>query len=129
MKTMTVCQFYVHLEVLKHKLEKGMRRFFFMSFCLTQNTIERGHLDAVTVLDFISRSLEIEKKLVKQTMRKGSMPLMTRGGAQPVKVHTQFKREPINAGLTFMVIYSCFCACFCTPDFHTQRREREREGE
>lgn len=55
------------------------------------------------------------------------MPLMTRGGAQPVKVHTQFKREPINAGLTFMVIYSCFCACFCTPDFHTQRGERESE--
>lgn len=58
------------------------------------------------------------------------MPLMTRRGAQPVKVHTQFKREPINAGLTFMVIYSCFCACFCTPT-STQRRERatEREGE
>lgn len=60
------------------------------------------------------------------------MPLMTRGGAQPVKVHTQFKREPINAGLTFMVIYSCFCACFCTPDFHTgervSERERPREG-
>lgn len=56
------------------------------------------------------------------------MPLMTRGGAQPVKVHTQFKREPINAGLTFMVIYSCFCACFCTST-STQRRERERERE
>lgn len=56
------------------------------------------------------------------------MPLMTRGGARPVKVHTQFKREPINAGLTFMVIYSCFCACFCTST-STQRRERERESE
>lgn len=54
------------------------------------------------------------------------MPLMTHGGAQPVKVHTQFKREPINAGLTFMVIYSCFCACFCTP---TSTQKREREGE
>lgn len=53
------------------------------------------------------------------------MPRVTRGGAQPVKVHTQFKREPINAGLTFMVIYSCFCACFCTPDFHIDERERE----
>lgn len=46
-----------------------------------------------------------------------------------MKVHTQFKREPINAGLTFMVIYSCFCACFCTPT-SAQKRERERwEGE
>lgn len=43
-----------------------------------------------------------------------------------MKVHTQFKREPINAGLTFMVIYSCFCACFCTPT-SAQKRERERE--
>lgn len=42
------------------------------------------------------------------------MPEMTHGDARPVKVHTQFKREPINAGLTFMVIYSCFCACFCS---------------
>lgn len=40
---------------------------------------------------------------------------MTHWGAQPAKVHTQFKREPINAGLTFMVIYSCLCACFCPP--------------
>lgn len=46
-----------------------------------------------------------------------------------MKVHTQFKREPINAGLTFMVIYSCFCACFCTPDFHIEEREGERPGE
>ena len=52
------------------------------------------------------------------------MLLMTR----PVKVHTQFKREPINAGLTFMVIYSCFCACFCSPT-STQSRGRGRKGE
>lgn len=46
-----------------------------------------------------------------------------------MKVHIQFKREPINAGLTFMVIYSCFCACFCTPDFHIEERERGGETE
>lgn len=56
-----------------------------------------------------------------------------------MRAHTLFKREPINAGLTFMVIYSCFCACFCTPDFRMDERaggggsgrqkKKEREGE
>lgn len=45
-----------------------------------------------------------------------------------MRAHTLFKREPINAGLTFMVIYSCFCACFCTPDFRMDERAGGGEG-
>lgn len=79
----------------------------------------RRRTQEVTLINFLHLCPDLGRTS-KANSKKGSVPLMT----QPAKVHTQFKREPINAGLTFMVIYSCFCTCFCTSTSTQERGER-----